>query len=401
MVCSEYLDKDQTMKGRILVYDYSNPFSPKLRSDFIMNYFTEYYYYGYYYPPGELADQTFCQVDGDLIIYHPDSQSNYEEIYADDDEVEIYEDDYYNETTEPKPEEKTSSRRYYSKEMNTTEKLYIISLSDADEADTIATITLENTSRITGMQYNGKSLYLLQYEDTSYYDKDYNWHYESKNYLTKVDLTEPAEPALDNPINIPGEFLGISDDGTIIFTRSSTYDKDYNWEQSLNVLKVNKGKAILASALDLGNSNTNIFLEDTTIILCYGDYGYWGYGYYEKNTVYALDGGVPRSEEFEEPEIKTKIQIIDAQNPENLLLKTTIGLQTFCYVYKVDNEKLILQLSESNGILIYDISEISSPEFRGYYPIYGYINNLRAELTTGRIYIACGWYGVLTVEVLE
>ncbi len=407
LICSEYSVEDNTVNGRILVYDYSNPLSPKLRSNFEMEYYNDNYYYWYYYdyyggwyynPQDSIVDSTFSQVNGDLIIYHPQAIINYD--YTD--EPKVYEDDISTDSSEPKPEEDTKTRRYYYNEMNVTEKLYIISLSDPDNPVDVVNITLMNTSRISGLYSNRESLYLLQYKETSYYDEFYRWYYQAKNFLTKVDLSTPAAPKIDTPVNIPGGFLGVSNDGTMVYTRSNEYVEDNELVNTLNVLKVQDGKAILSSSLDLGDSYPDIVISDTTILLCYGEYGYYWYRYYELDTGIAVDeAGVLKANEFLESKIKTKIQIIDAKDPKNLVLITTLGLQNFCNIYKFENNKLYLSLSETSGILIYDTANMKSPSFIGYYPIQGWINSLREDETTGKIYLACGLYGVLMIDVSE
>ena len=61
---------------------------------------------------------------------------------------------------------------------------------------------------------------------------------------------------------------------------------------------------------------------------------------------------------------------------------------------------MIIQLSDANGLLIYDMSNPGSLDFRGYFPIQGYINSIRENTRDGtsRLYLACGLYGVLTID---
>jgi hypothetical protein len=80
-------------------------------------------------------------------------------------------------------------------------------------------------------------------------------------------------------------------------------------------------------------------------------------------------------------------------------LKATLGLKNYGSIYKVENNKLYLQLSDANGLLIYDLSNLGSPAFKGYFPVQGWINNLRENTSTGKVYLACGWYGVLVIDL--
>ena len=288
------------------------------------------------------------------------------------------------------------------KEYSLTENLYIIDLSNPDMPSDAANIELENTSRVSGLYSNGKTLYLLQYEYKSSYDENYRWEYKVKDYLTIIDLSDPAKPDLGEPINIPGGFMGANNAGTMIYTREGKYDDNYNWKQSLYILELDaeNNKASLSTVLNLGENYPSVVIEDTTIFISYNLYSYYNYNYYGYDEVYS--GAEKSSLEYMEPKepvIKTKIQINDASDPDNLKLKKTLGLKNFGSIYSAENNKLIIQLSDANGVLIYDLTKLDAPSFQGYYPIQGWINSIRENVSTGRIYLACGYYGVLMVKV--
>lgn len=402
LLCSDYSYEDRTTEGRILVYDYSDPTSPVQKSNFLMEYYENSYYWGYYdwyyYPGQSIGDFSFAQVDSDLIVYHPQPKYEYNYYNGEDDLIEIPKEENRTESSETQSDEKsTTTRQYYYKMENITEKLYIIDLSNPDNPEDVSNVTLENTSRISGLHPKGAKLYLTQYEDASYYDEYNRWHYQVKNYINIIDLTTPSEPKPSGTINIPGAFIGANSDGTVIYTRSSEYNEKSEWQQTLNVLELKDEKATLTSVLDLGDTYANIIIFDSTIFISYNEYGW--YGYYYEDIEYDGALGAPRDMEYKEPEIKTKIQIIDANDPKNLKLKTTLGLKNYGSIYKVENNKLYLQLSDANGLLIYDLSNLGAPAFKGYFPVQGWINNLRENTSTGKIYLACGWYGVLVIDL--
>ncbi|WP_455391834.1 beta-propeller domain-containing protein [[Eubacterium] cellulosolvens] len=402
IICNDYSYESETNRGMLLVYDYSEPTTPTLKNIFEMKYYngdTYYgYYYGYYYdgyynPVQGLSDYSFVQVDDDLIIYHPNPEWDDKYYYAEEGEpVEK------KETYEPEPTPDGNSTTRSSRTDGLTEKLYIIDVSNPAEPVDISNVIITNTLRISGMHANGAFVYLTQYEDISSYDNSYKWRYEIKYYITIVDLSIPAEPKVMGPINIPGTFLGASNDGSVVYTRTSEYDEEYNWEQTLNILKMNEDTATLVNAIDLGENYANIVVSDTTILIGYTEYS-WG-GYYYEDEIYILDGAVPRTDKLIEPVINTKIQIVDAKDPKNVRLKATLGLNNYGNIYKFENNKLYIQLTDANGLLIYDISDLGTPVFLGYYPVQGWINSLR-ESSTGRIYLACGWYGVLIVDISQ
>jgi hypothetical protein len=425
LICTEYSYEDNTVEGRILIYDYSDPLLPELKSDFLMDYYKGGYY-GYYNSwyygiRTPITDFNFCQVDGDIIVYHPSPEWDYRYFYE---EVEVYDNSETNNVKEeeersngssdsgtdepPKERNETAQEKppdepvKYVEERTLTEILYIIDLSNPEEPKDAANITLQNTSQISGLHSNGKILYFTQREDFSGYDENGQWDYIVKNHITKVDLTNPWAPSLLGPINIPGEFLGVNDAGSVIYTQSGEYDENYHWHQTLNVLELNNDKAVLVSALDLGNNYADIIIQDSTIFLGYETYYYYT-GYYYEEGIKAIDveSSAPEPTEYQEPKIKTRLQIIDAQDPKNLKLKTTLGLLNYGSIQKVENNKLYIKLTEANGILLYDITNLASPAFLGYYPTHGWVYSIREDTSTGRIYLACGWYGVLMIDVTQ
>ena len=147
---------------------------------------------------------------------------------------------------------------------------------------------MENTTQINGLYSRDETLYILQYEDISGYDEYRRWQYKVKNYITPIDLSTPAEPELGATINIPGVFLGLNDAGTVLYTRTSEYDEKYNWHQTLNVLELKEDKAVLATALDLGQTYADIVIEDTTIVVTDNNYDW----YYYDDMVYEGDAAV-------------------------------------------------------------------------------------------------------------
>lgn len=402
LVCSDYSYETGETKGMVLVFDYSNPKNPVLTSEFEMEYFKQDYYWryydyyggGYYYSGSQVTDYNFVQVDDDMIVYHPSPEYDYYYDYDYEDDI-VYDEENKTETPPEKTEEKT---RYKQNQVTTyNEYLYIIDLSNPKAPKDASNISLVNTSRVTGLYSNGNTLFIIQYDDYSSYDDNYNWNYVVKYYLTKIDLSNPEKPKMGNQINIPGGFMGTNEAGTIVYSVTSEYDNDYNWRQILSVLELTDTKAVLKSAIDLGDTYPSILIEDTTIIISYSDYYYYGYGYYEE-VYYDTEVALIKGDEPAEPVIKTRIQIIDASTPSSLKLKATIGLKNWGNIYKLENDKLYIQLSDANGLLIYDISNTRAPLFEGYFPTQGWVSSIREDVSTGRIYLAAGYYGVLMIE---
>ncbi|MCX8157680.1 MAG: beta-propeller domain-containing protein [Verrucomicrobiae bacterium] len=51
----------------------------------------------------------------------------------------------------------------------------------------------------------------------------YAWRVEQKHYLSVVDFTDPQEPVVRAPVNLPGTLIGLSHEGNILYTTGPHY----------------------------------------------------------------------------------------------------------------------------------------------------------------------------------
>lgn len=51
----------------------------------------------------------------------------------------------------------------------------------------------------------------------------YAWRVEQKHFLSVVDFTDPLEPLIRPPVNVPGTLLGVSHEGNVVYTTGPHY----------------------------------------------------------------------------------------------------------------------------------------------------------------------------------
>ena len=232
-------------------------------------------------------------------------------------------------------------------------------------------------------------------------------------YAIQFDTSDPANPKQgEKRVNIPGELIGISENGQYFYTQTpKLYDNDNSWNDyatyNFYILKLNDDK----TAVTLVTQET---LNDS--------YNYTN-GTYEsvKNNIYAKNDKVflvktSTGEEWNTCSYRssgvTEIRIVSAANN---------GKET--YKKSFENVNFILNVQDG-GLLISttdgwtyispegkeksgddDISSIRSYSYGDYYGDYYYSDyyyygyNATPQLIDGTVYIAAGWEGIYSLDV--
>ena len=237
-------------------------------------------------------------------------------------------------------------------------------------------------------------------------------------YAIQFDTSDPANPKQgEKRVNIPGELIGISENGQYFYTQTpKLYDNDNSWNDyatyNFYILKLNDDK----TAVTLVTQET---LNDS--------YNYTN-GTYEsvKNNIYAKNDKVflvktSTGEEWSTCSYRssgvTEIRIVSAANN---------GKET--YKKSFENVNFILNVQDG-GLLISttdgwtyispegkeksgddDISSIRSYSYGDYYGDYYYSDyyysdyyyygyNATPQLIDGTVYIAAGWEGIYSLDV--
>ncbi|HLH56496.1 MAG TPA: beta-propeller domain-containing protein, partial [Verrucomicrobiae bacterium] len=103
-----------------------------------------------------------------------------------------------------------------------------------------------------------------------------NGVWSETHYLDVVDYTDPLNPTLRPPVNIPGDLQGISNQGELLYTTGYHWDPNtaIDWTQWLDASAYDGVSAHLVDSLALSNYWALPVIADTNVFISNGDY-YW------------------------------------------------------------------------------------------------------------------------------
>ena len=232
-------------------------------------------------------------------------------------------------------------------------------------------------------------------------------------YALSFDASDPKNPKADKKINIPGELVGISEDGKYLYTKTPevySYDVDedsesdgYYWSSSRDsdfyILELNDSKTavkvIRKEALSYSyryNSNVyesvydSAYAKNDKVFFVRASTGeewntcsYRTEQHYDVRIVSASDGNETFSKSFENANSAYDV------NDGGILLSTHDG---WTYIAPDGKEK-------SGNKNISSISSYNS----GYYDSYYYYYNAKPQLIDGTVYVAADWDGIYSLKI--
>ncbi|MBP5436260.1 beta-propeller domain-containing protein [bacterium] len=232
-------------------------------------------------------------------------------------------------------------------------------------------------------------------------------------YALSFDAGDPKNPKADKKVNIPGELVGISEDGKYLYTKTPefySYDVDedsesneYYWSNSRDsdfyILELNDSKTavkvIRKEALSYSyryNSNVyesvydSAYAKNDKVFFVRASTGeewntcsYRTEQHYDVRIVSASDGNETFSKSFENANSAYDV------NDGGILLSTHDGWR---YIAPDGKEK-------SGNKNISSISSYNS----GYYDSYYYYYNAKPQLIDGTVYVAADWDGIYSLKI--
>jgi hypothetical protein len=124
------------------------------------------------------------------------------------------------------------------------DELRVFDLSDVDHPRLAATLTIPDSSWSWGLQAFGSYLWLTHFE----------WQQGAamgRYYVDRVDLSDPANPAIVARINVPGVLFAASDDGSRLYTLETIWsDTDSTtWLHALEMVSPGTASLLGSAAL--------------------------------------------------------------------------------------------------------------------------------------------------------
>ena len=166
-------------------------------------------------------------------------------------------------------------------------------------------------------------------------------------FFRELDATNPAEVAVGEPVNVPGELLRVVGDD--LLTQDRVYG-DEVVETSLARLTLYDGRAYLQSRLSLPDQAVERVVSDgeARLLVAHRNAGY----------------------RFDEPtDYRAKLSIVDATG-NGLRLASTVTVDDWASLQTARNGRALYQVP--GGLLVVDVSDAESPQAAAFYPTRGW-----------------------------
>jgi len=193
-------------------------------------------------------------------------------------------------------------------------------------------------------------------------------------FAVRVDVSDAASPVADEPINVPGELVGV--DGDTIFTRDLQWSGDV-LETAVVRLALEPGMARVEAVRWFSERNVEKVVLDRAghVLVSHGPQWQsfiWPAVQQPASALTVLDAGGGELDVLSELPIESSASLLDTI-PGRVLFRTSAGL------------------------LVLDLEDASAPRARAFFPTYGWLTRI---LIDGRSALsASGRYGILRFDL--
>ena len=255
------------------------------------------------------------------------------------------------------------------------QKIFLVDLADPDHPQLASTVKLDGVDWAWGLKASGNLLYLSTYSAEIV---DNQW--VARYFLNRIDVTDPASPAVLPGINIPGMFVDASPSGSIIYTSETTWEPTtYAVHNLFHALEVFEDKAYLQSSVELPGYSYGIQVKDGAA---------FAVTYWWENIVGPV--GVAQSVNH------TELVTIDLGDPKAIRIAGEVKVPfDYAYLQKVDGGRAFL--GSWAGIFVYDVGDIAQPAFEEFFRTQGWSQDI--VVRGDRAWVPSGYYGVQVLEL--
>ena len=229
------------------------------------------------------------------------------------------------------------------------------------------------------VRVSGSTLYLTEKRSV---DQEYETYdvRMCEYYLHRIDLSDPYRLDMGAAVNIPGTPVGISTDGSAIYTKAYWSFEEDGKKWSLNVVSLTGNTATIEAAYELANYNNLWVINDKAYIRRQ-----------EYNRIY--DEVARRYHRY----YNTTIEVIDLVRPDAPFPASMIKLTDYYATVRVVDDHIFVHSYSHPGIWVYDVAEdceILPPQF---YMVNGNINSIK--VLEDRAVLLQGLYGATALDL--
>jgi hypothetical protein len=254
-----------------------------------------------------------------------------------------------------------------------TGNLYVVDIHNPD-APTIASTAVPPVTNVWwgGLHAVGDALYATHYEWVDRDSVDWTVRY----FLDRIDVSDRAHPRVASRVNIPGVFIGASDDQREIYTVDYLWNGD-NAVNTLDVLDYDGSRATLRGRVDVGGWLGQIFVQNGRAYASAQTYsgGYYGY---DSSAI--------------------TMHMIDLSDPSHPVDRASTPARGWGWLLAVTGDRALVQTDWSAGVSIYRLTDTGAPVFDSFQRTRGWWG-YNAERQENTVFLSTGYWGVQTVTL--
>jgi hypothetical protein len=220
-----------------------------------------------------------------------------------------------------------------------------------------------------GLAAVGNHLFL-----TNYVWFDRGDHPHVRYYLNDIDISNPASPRVASSVNIPGVFVGASDD------LRSIYTIDYRWttdsvSNSFNVLSYDGQHAALVSTTAVDGWLGNVYVRSGHAYFTSQSYT----GYYYDNA-------------------SLRLHALDLTVPAHPVDRAGVATTGWGWLLGVEGDRAVVTSNDGAGVNVFRLVDGEAPQWESFQRTRGWWGyNLSRQNNT--IFLATGYWGVQTISL--
>ncbi|MGK5090753.1 beta-propeller domain-containing protein [Deltaproteobacteria bacterium TL4] len=247
----------------------------------------------------------------------------------------------------------------------TQHELLILDLSNPSQPQFVKKLSMDSQQEAVAVLSEGNVVY---YNYKVPFQPENDRRGFVKYYVTQIDLTQPNQPQISKPINIPGQLIHAQ--GKQLITQDQLWGEQ-GLETSVNALRLEEDRAILTGVKRFNNQWVNKVLLDGTghILVSHVDY---------------LSG---QSNLF---------SVLDSQSPE-LVTLGRLNLDSWADFKAAQNGQVFF--SVYGGLLMINVTDPTNPRLESFFALNGWPDRL--TFYQNQIYLAAGLYGIYQFDVLN
>jgi hypothetical protein len=203
-------------------------------------------------------------------------------------------------------------------------------------------------------------------------------------FVDRVDVSDPDNPVVLPPLNVPGWLVDVNDDGSLLFTVDYQWDDFGRRRNSLNVLRVVGEQALLTDVLPVGDQVNRAVFRDRTIWLTTHKYPWWGV----------------RGETVASRQPYTLMHRVDVSLDGRIVGEASASMHGYHFdLLDVEDEVAYLASNGPYGVLVLNVADPVDPVIMNAARSIGYVSRLvRNEM---HLYMPLGAYGVHRLGLTE